>query len=133
MALEPSTEETRPFRLGAVLTVTSGRLLATFDDLCRLLEYMSDGPVWTHALPTVGRAMEPVLIERYPWLADVDVPAGLDTEEKAVAFVQKLALIHGEWLEVPKAPEWYRNPQTTVDLLNEITEVRTRAQKEHQP
>jgi hypothetical protein len=131
MAAEP-TSDTRDFAIGDVITVTSGRLIGPsgVDGIYEILGFLTDGPVFTHALPTVARLVEPSLYDQYPWLKNVDVPAGLDTEEKCKAFVAKIAAVRGETLTLRRVPkEIYQAPETPEELVAEYSEIRKRVHR----
>lgn len=72
---------TERFDLGTVLSVTTGRLLTKrlsprdngIDEMHRLLDHMRGGSHFTHMLPAGAEACRPVLLERFPELANADL------------------------------------------------------------
>lgn len=80
----------REFSLGTILTMTTGRFLTTFDELYDLASYMSGEEVWTHQLPRVKGEAGPVILKRYPQLAEIEVPTYDESTDKES--------FYGDWL-----------------------------------
>jgi hypothetical protein len=103
MASEP-----KDFSLGAVLSVTTGRLLAPFTEVHDLIEHMASGAVWTHQLPRVADECGPVLLAQHPRLRQVVVPEDLAGAEAFEAWLaERIAEYGATWpvepLVVPDA------------------------------
>lgn len=101
----------RQFHLGDLLTVTTGRLVGPsgMDGLQELLEWMTDGPVWTHQLDRAADVCKPHLLNRSPFLADIEVPDWPDLPRPAAeatvnAWVAEQVAAHGEMHEVTQLP-----------------------------
>ncbi len=62
---------TERFHLGAVLSMTTGKLLCPIDDLYRIAQHLAGEPVWTHQLPRVMRESQPHLLAQLPNLSAV--------------------------------------------------------------
>lgn len=82
----------RTFSIGAVLSVTSGRLLAEIGDVHELLDFMTGDTLMTHQLPRASDEAAPEILRQHPDLADVVVPDGLNTFALVAAWLgaQKL-------------------------------------------
>lgn len=65
----------RMFGLGAILTVTTDRMLARdIGDIYELLNFMTGDNLFTHQLPRAAGECKPALMEQHPRLADIAVP-----------------------------------------------------------
>mgnify|MGYP005614776639 CR=1 FL=1 len=62
---------TQRFHLGAVLSMTTGKLLCQMDDIYRIAAHLAGGPVWTHQLGRVMTESKPHLLTQFPALAAV--------------------------------------------------------------
>jgi len=62
----------KEFSLGAVLSVTTGVLLCSMDEVCRILDFMTGGSLFTHQLPRAADVCKPAILKQHPQLADVD-------------------------------------------------------------
>ena len=69
------------FNLGAVLSITTERLLCSIDDLYSILHHMTGDSLFTHQLPRAGKTCKKPLLAQFPQLAGVQVPADLQGEE----------------------------------------------------
>lgn len=92
--------ELKEFGLGAVLSVTTGRLLAPFAEMHELIEYMAGGGVWTHQLPRVADECAPALLAQHPRLRQVVVPEDLAGEEACGAWLAERIAEYGATLPV---------------------------------
>ena len=61
------------FSTGAILSAISGKLVCDFSELHACIEAMAGGPVFTHQLPAVMRALEPAVRAAFPDIADWDL------------------------------------------------------------
>lgn len=64
--------ETKRFTLGAVLSVTTHRLLTDIGDLYGILGWMTDDAPMTHQLPRFNAECEPWLLRWFPQLAEAN-------------------------------------------------------------
>ncbi|MGI9485424.1 MAG: hypothetical protein ACR2RF_05990 [Geminicoccaceae bacterium] len=66
--------ETRDFRIGDVLSVTSAHLVSPrgMEGVYDILNFMTGDQLFTHQLPRAARECRPFLLEQYPALADLD-------------------------------------------------------------
>ncbi len=83
--------DVRRFSLGAVLSVTTGRLLAPMAELYDLLNFMTGDNLMTHQLSRASDECAPVLLGRHPRLRDVVVPDELDGWEDVERWVASQA------------------------------------------
>ncbi len=105
------------FHLGAVLSMTTGRLLCQMDDLYKLAQHLAGEPVWTHQLPRVGREAKPHLLAQFPALAAV---TGDDvTPENFAAWLYERIGEHGEWFDVEPMPA---EAHESIDPISELAE-----------
>jgi hypothetical protein len=61
----------RFFKLGAVLSVVSGKLLCPIDDLYEILNYMTGDDLMTHQLPRASKMCKPAILKQWPLLAEI--------------------------------------------------------------
>lgn len=92
------------FHLGDVLSITTGRLLSPegMAGVYRILNHMTGRELYTHQLPRAADACAPVLLERFPQLADIELPE--ITPENLDQALGNLAGRFGESFEVPVLP-----------------------------
>lgn len=111
--------ETKTFHIGDILTITSGKLVSPkhIGGVYEICDWMTGSANMTHQLTRVSREIEPQLREDFPDLAAVDVPAGLNSEEKVLEYLAALGL--GETREV----ERLRNADDHTDI-DPIAEIR---------
>ncbi|SKM39443.1 Uncharacterised protein [Mycobacteroides abscessus subsp. massiliense] len=65
----------RMFGLGAILTVTTDRMLAhDIGEIYELLNFMTGDNLFTHQLPRAAGECKPALLEQHPQLAGIAVP-----------------------------------------------------------
>lgn len=87
----------RDFDLGDVLSVTTGRLVSPrhIDGVYDILGYMTGERLMTHQLPRACDQVKPEVLRQHPDFADLDVPSGLDSEEKVFAWLDSVKLNYG--------------------------------------
>ena len=110
------SEETRRLGLGAVLSVTSGVLVAPIGDLYEILNWMTGESLMTHQLPRASRDCAPVLLAAHPMLRSVDA-SGV-TPETWEAWLAEQVSAFGERLDVPKLAVWEHR-----DAMEELREM----------
>ncbi len=118
----PTTEKPSPdarlFDLGDILTITTGRLVASrhMAAVYEVLDFMTGDKLFTHQLPRAGRECAPRILEQHPALAAVVEPE-LDGEEAAYRWVAEQKLQFGDalWL-VPIAAA----DHTRIDPFEEL-------------
>lgn len=87
----------RDFDLGDVLSVTTGRLVSPrhIDGVYDILGFLTGERLMTHQLPRACDECKPEVLRQHPDLADLDVPEGLDSEEKVLAWLDNAKLDYG--------------------------------------
>lgn len=65
---------TKQFKLGVVLSITTGRFLAenNFGEVYEILNWMTRDELFTHQLPRASQECKPVLLRRFPKLQEVE-------------------------------------------------------------
>jgi len=98
------------FPLGAVLSVTTGRLLCDIGDVYMILNHVTGDNLFTHVLPRACRFAEPLIKAKYPELDAAGKPenmAKLDTLiADAKARNEALMVACKTWLD------WMQEPGT---------------------
>jgi hypothetical protein len=114
---------TKQFHIGTILTVTDGKFIAPggIGDVYGICDWMTGESNFTHQLPRVSREIEPILRERFPDLAAIVVPEGLDSWDKVNAYLASLEPEFGTHRDVaPLAAE----DHTSIDPISEIKMLR---------
>lgn len=102
------------FTLGAVLTVTTGRLLCPIDELYQILNHMTGDNLMTHQLIRAGDVCKGPLLAQFPQLSDVEVPK-LDDEDAYRAWLGTQTALYGEHFDVEPLESWeHMNPLTEL-------------------
>ena len=117
--------ETKEFHIGDILSILSGKLVSPkhVGGIYEICDWMTDSQNMTHQLPRVSREIEPQLRGDFPDLAAVDVPPGLDSENKVLDFLAGLGL--GETREVERLRD--REHHTAIDPIAEIRMINPNA------
>lgn len=117
------TTDTKLFHIGDVLTITSGKLISPrhIDGVYDICGWMTGESLMTHSLPRVSRECEPFLRQQHPDLAAVEVPEGLDSEEKVLAYLATLYPRFGRHVPVAKIPTV---DHTQIDPIQELKMIR---------
>ena len=108
---------THRFHLGAVLSMTTGKLLCKMDDIYRISQHLAGEPVWTHQLPRVRTESKPHLLAQFPGLAAVT--GDEVTPNNFALWLQERITEHGEWFDVAPMPE---HAHESIDPLSELAE-----------
>lgn len=112
----------KEFSLGAVLTVTTGRLLCDIGELYQIIDYMTDTPHFTHQLPRAADACKPYILQQHPFLMALHPPADAEAEE-ILSWFREVEDAHGDTLEVQPMPAGEYQPR---NMLTELMEMMTR-------
>lgn len=112
-----TTMATKKFHLGAVLSMTTGKLLCQMEDIYRIAQHMAGEPIWTHQLGRVMAASKPHLLAQFPALTAVTGAAV--TPENVAAWLYERVTEHGEFLDVAPMPE---HAHESIDPLSELAE-----------
>lgn len=105
---------TKDFSLGAVLSVTTGRLLADLDDIYAIMSHLASSDVTTIGLMVLAEPAKAALLEQHPALKDIEVPAKFKDEDHVWAWVEEQENLYGKTLPVAPMDEEYH-----VDPISE--------------
>lgn len=108
-------KQQKQFTLGAVLTVTTGRLLCPIGEAYSILSHMTGESLMTHQLSRALAACKPVLRERFPALADID-PGDLRGEAAILAWLEVQQGVYGNEFDVDAGVEAWE----TIDPITEL-------------
>lgn len=84
---ELAESSTRVFDLGDILSVTTGRMLCTVDNIYAILNWMTGDNLFTHQLPRAAEECKGPLLAQHPDLASVMVPDDLSGEDACRAWL----------------------------------------------
>lgn len=108
------------FPLADALTITTGKLLSRrhMDGVYKILNFMTQDSLFTHQLPRACEAMQPVLLDQHPWLAELNPPDGID-KAALLAWLTDVESRYPGSVVVTAAPErWQRrDPLAELDQL----------------
>lgn len=90
-----SREGIRIFSLGELLSITTGRLLCTMDELSDNVSWLVGEPVFTAGLPHASRVLTPYIYNTFPDLLDIEIPEDLAGEEACQEFLAELTDMYG--------------------------------------
>lgn len=108
---------TERFHLGAVLSMTTGKLLCKMDDIYRIAQHLAGEPVWTNQLGRVMDESKPHLLAQFPALASV-TGEEVNGDNFATWLLDRVAE-HGEFLDVAPMPE---HAHESIDPISELAE-----------
>lgn len=125
---------TQSFHLGDLLSVTDGKLVSPdhIDGVYRLLDFVTGEKHMTHQLPRAVGVVKPWLLRQHPWLADINVPAGLSGKEAVMSWLATATQTVGSFHTVeampfgmyvgrePIAEFREMNPRTSVISFDEL-------------
>lgn len=106
--------KTRIFDLGTVLTVTTGIVFTSMDNIYEILDYMTADSLFTHQLPRAARECAPEIIKQYPRLGEIKAVDITNWKEFLDAQIKK----YGNSFEI-KPLEKYNH----VDALDEAADM----------
>lgn len=81
---------TQKFKLGAVLSVTTGYLLCEIGELYKILNFITKQDLYTHQLPRAAEYAKVHISIAYPGIEDTQVPDGLRTMEQVDQYLNNL-------------------------------------------
>jgi hypothetical protein len=113
------TTETKAFHLSAVLSITTGRMVAIngMDDIYQILNFMCQDNLFTHQLPRAMKECAPYLIEKFPQLKDITCE-GI-TRENHKEIIEALCTEHGDIFLVTTLPQ---HAHEYIDPMSELAE-----------
>jgi hypothetical protein len=95
------------FHLGDLLSITTDSLLfpSGMDGVYRSIDHVTGVAHSTHQLPRAADIVKPWLLRRYPWLADIEVPAGPGSRDLLGPWPAQVCAEFGEFHEVDAMPQ----------------------------
>lgn len=78
------------FKLGAVLSVTTGYLLCEIGELYEILNFLTKENLYTHQLPRAAEYAKVHIAIAYPGIEDTQVPKNLKTIEQVAQYLKDL-------------------------------------------
>jgi hypothetical protein len=113
----------RTFHLGDVLSVMTGRLVSPrhIDGVYDILNHLTGESLMTHQLPRASREAEPVLRERFPDLATIEVPEFTGGMPEVMAWLDEQVAMHGIARDVAPLDA---EDHTSIDPLVELRMMR---------
>lgn len=138
-------QNTKPFPLRVLLSVTTGRLLTEskgdrdngIGDIYELLGWMTDDQPFTHQLPRFARECEPYLLKWFPELAPCGVAASLASldrwlksdktsakDEGVKMWLAELKMMFPALKRVYEVPQIPKESHTPKDAVRELIELR---------
>lgn len=114
-------DETRDFDLGDILSITTGLLVSPrhIGGVYDILNWMTGENLYTHQLGRAAEAAKPVLLERYPKLADVWIPREIGADGW-MGWLDGQKKLYGHTLPVPKIPEGKYRPMGPIEEAQAI-------------
>lgn len=109
------------FHIGDVLSITTGILVSRdlIGGVYKILNWMTGEELYTHQLPRVCREAAPVLLAKYPALADAQAQAEAVTPDSINNFLAKMEARYGKTLAVPKLNA---DQHERIDPMSELAE-----------
>jgi hypothetical protein len=74
----------KEFSPGAVLTITTGKLLTDFDNLYQILSYLTGYSVMTHEISSLVKEFQPYILDLFPELEKLNRIAPMEELEDMV-------------------------------------------------
>jgi hypothetical protein len=113
---------TRPFHLGDVLTITTGRLVSPrhMDGVYDVLNFMTGDNLFTHQLPRACEECAPELLRQHPQLRDVSVP-DFSSPDHVPDWLAEQVIQYGETLALAPLAAI---DHTRIDPLTELAMMR---------
>jgi len=108
----------KTFRLGAVLSVTTGTLLCDIGDVYAILNHMTGDNLFTHQLPRAARECRPFLLRQFPHLPHAS-PEDVGPENWAPWLHARIEE-HGDSFDVEPIPPQQHD---RIDPLTELAEL----------
>lgn len=112
-------ETRKEFPTADVLSTITGRLMGDIGGVYKVLSWMTDGPVWTHQLPRIGREAMPVLVNLHPALQKAVDEADQVRPDNWQEWREKWLDRYGPTISVPRFNADQHEP---IDPLSELVE-----------
>ncbi|MGY1946674.1 DUF7736 domain-containing protein [Nocardia asiatica] len=113
----------KEFHIGDILSVTTGILVSPrhIDGVADILQWMTGDVLWTHQLPRACKECAPALRQQFPDLAAIEVPEGLNSEDKVLGWLSAIEQAHGSIRQVVPLP---KDDHTSIDPIAELKMMR---------
>lgn len=113
--------ETKNFPTEDVLSAVTGYLATErgIGAIYEVLGWMTDGPVWTHQLPRIGREAAPAVLKLHPALESAYAEAGNINGENWREYVAGWRERYGPTIAVPRMTA---DEHESIDPLSELAE-----------
>lgn len=114
-----TTQTSKQFHLGDVLSITDGRLMSPrhMDGIYDILNFMTGDNLFTHQLPRAMTECQPHLLKQFPQLAGISF--GPVTQENFHSVLEDLCAEYGEHLMVEPLP---KDAHEFIDPMSELAE-----------
>lgn len=103
------------FKLGTVLSITTGFLLCEVEQLYKILDFLTGQSLYTHQLPRAADFGKTHILSIYPELEGIEVP-DIRTEQEVDVYLQSL-------IEKGLKEEYELSPMTDFVQKNPIEEL----------
>jgi hypothetical protein len=115
--------ETREFHLGAILSVTTGRLVAEMDNLYAIVNHLTGDNISTIGLLAAAEPCKAALLAQHPQLAAIDVSSA--SPETRRAWLSEQTANYGPSLPVEPMAQWEK--RSVVDDILDIIRLNPKA------
>lgn len=114
--------DTKRFHLGDLLSVSTGRLVSPrhMAGVHELMEHLAGHPVWTHQLIRLAGPAALAIVEQFPWLAEINKPTHITSDQDATAWLAPLIERYGEWHDVEPMPSGMYERRDPIEELAEV-------------
>ncbi|MBQ6285417.1 MAG: hypothetical protein IJK67_03820 [Bacilli bacterium] len=112
----------KEFSLGALLSVATGRLYCTMDELYEILNYLTGESLFTHQIPRATTAAKPYVLSLYPQLVDVGVNEQFNNEADVFTFIEEQKRKFGDKFVL--SPMTKNEGYAPMDPLDELARIR---------
>lgn len=109
----------KAFPTADVLGAITGRLMGDIGGIYEVLGWMTDGPVWTHQLPRIGKEAAPVVLAMHPHLAKAFEEADLIDRDNWREWLQTWLDRYGPEITVPRMTT---DQHERIDPVSELAE-----------
>ncbi|MBE6155207.1 MAG: hypothetical protein E7164_00425 [Firmicutes bacterium] len=120
-------QKIKEFDLGVILTITTGRLFAHYDEIYDVLNYLTGGTIHTHQMPRVSEIAKNYVLSLHPELKGVGLYTVINTWDDVKAFVDIQKEIFGE--KIALSPMSNSDGYVYVDPKDEASELMSNKRK----
>lgn len=111
----------KQFHIADILSITTGILVSQelIGGVYKILNWMTGENIYTHQIPRASREAAPILLSKYPALADVQSDAESVNPDNHAHFIAKMEQRFGKMLAVP---QMNLHQHERIDALSELVE-----------